>query len=523
MSSYLLPYAQGTISVENGSTAVVGAGTAWTNEALPGDWIFIDGERYTVAAVGGNTGLTLLEDYAGSTDSGISYAIHRVSRGWGDASSNNLRLAQIFSAVQRGFSMTSMTAVEIGDGPHEFIVPSGMPILPGARVLISSRADPSTHWILGLVTAYEGQTLTVAEESVGTGSGDSRSDWNINIAGARGPIGAAVAVPGSTTVGNLAGWNDASGGALTDLGSRTSLMAGPWFASTDVASAATCNIGAAPTQAVMITGTTTITSLGTVANICRIVRFAGALTLTHNGTSLILPGAVNTTTIAGETAIFASDASGNWRAVAYPPRWRPATDSVAGAVELSTDGEAITGTDTIRAITPANLAAVLLDILGGGTTGQALVKASDDPLDLVWVDTEAIEFGSWTPTIYGATTAGTQAYTVQYGAYEKRGNKVHAWGYAKLSSKGGTMAGSVMIGGLPYAMRNVANEYPISTVVVSNLDLAGSDRTPYALVLANTDTILMGQQGDNIGTAVFSAAAVGDSTGIFIDVTYYAA
>lgn len=189
MSAYLLPYTQGTISVENGSTAVVGAGTAWTNEALPGDWIFIGGERYTVATVGGNTGLTLLEDYAGSTDTGLSYEIHRVSRGWGDASSNNLRLAQIFTAVQRGFSMTSMTEVEIGDGPHELVVPSGMPILPGARVLISSRADPDTHWILGLMTAYEGQTLTVAEESVGTGSGDSRSDWNINIAGSPGPQG----------------------------------------------------------------------------------------------------------------------------------------------------------------------------------------------------------------------------------------------------------------------------------------------------------------------------------------------
>ncbi len=84
-------------------------------------------------------------------------------------------------------------------------------------------------------------------------------------------------------------------------------------AQVDVASAATCNIGAATAQRVRVTGTTTITSFGTVANELRFVTFAGALTLTHNGTSLILPAAANIATAAGDTAIFASDGSGYWR------------------------------------------------------------------------------------------------------------------------------------------------------------------------------------------------------------------
>ena len=82
----------------------------------------------------------------------------------------------------------------------------------------------------------------------------------------------------------------------------------------DIASAATTDIGAATGNYVDVTGTTTITALGTVqAGSMRIVRFTGALTLTHNATSLILPGAVNITTVAGDTAQFISLGSGNWQ------------------------------------------------------------------------------------------------------------------------------------------------------------------------------------------------------------------
>ncbi|MFA7301861.1 MAG: hypothetical protein WC069_06145, partial [Candidatus Shapirobacteria bacterium] len=53
-------------------------------------------------------------------------------------------------------------------------------------------------------------------------------------------------------------------------------------------SSGTTSIGAATGQFVDVTGTTTITSLGTAtAGITRKVRFTGALTLTHNATSLI--------------------------------------------------------------------------------------------------------------------------------------------------------------------------------------------------------------------------------------------
>lgn len=81
----------------------------------------------------------------------------------------------------------------------------------------------------------------------------------------------------------------------------------------DVASAATTDIGAASSDKVRITGTTTITSFGTaVAGARRKIRFAGALTLTHNATSLILPGNANIVTKADDTCEAISLGSGNW-------------------------------------------------------------------------------------------------------------------------------------------------------------------------------------------------------------------
>ena len=87
---------------------------------------------------------------------------------------------------------------------------------------------------------------------------------------------------------------------------------------TDIASAATTDIGAATGNFVDVTGTTTITALGTIqAGTRRIVRFTGALILTHNATSLILPTGANITTAAGDTATFISLGSGNWICANY--------------------------------------------------------------------------------------------------------------------------------------------------------------------------------------------------------------
>ncbi len=91
-------------------------------------------------------------------------------------------------------------------------------------------------------------------------------------------------------------------------------------ASSTIASASTTDLSTINEAFITVSGVTTITAFGTLtAGMWKWLRFSGALTLTHNGTSLILPGAANITTVAGDTALFKSEGSGNWRCYAYLP------------------------------------------------------------------------------------------------------------------------------------------------------------------------------------------------------------
>ncbi|UYQ70959.1 hypothetical protein OF122_12915 [Pelagibacterium flavum] len=89
-----------------------------------------------------------------------------------------------------------------------------------------------------------------------------------------------------------------------------------WTSEGTIASAATCDIGAEAEEFLNVTGTTTITSFGTVrAGTKRTLLFASALTITHNATSLILASGENFVTAAGDILTFISEGGGNWRQI----------------------------------------------------------------------------------------------------------------------------------------------------------------------------------------------------------------
>lgn len=165
----------------------------------------------------------------------------------------------------------------------------------------------------------------------------------------------------------------------------------------NIASATTTDLSAATGNYVNITGTTTITGLGTIAaGKLRFVTFTGILTLTHNATSLILPGAANITTAAGDAAIFVSLGSGNWKCIVYTEAagGTPGTLGVpqGGTGQVSfTLGNILTGngTSALGSFAPgagvvtflttpssANLAAAVTDETGSG----ALVFANTPTL-----------------------------------------------------------------------------------------------------------------------------------------------
>jgi hypothetical protein len=73
------PYSEGTISVTNGSTAVLGTGTDWTTSVDAGMLLQIGSERvYVVQSVNSATSLTLGDPYEGATGSGKTYSANTI-------------------------------------------------------------------------------------------------------------------------------------------------------------------------------------------------------------------------------------------------------------------------------------------------------------------------------------------------------------------------------------------------------------------------------------------------------------
>lgn len=69
-------YRIGTVAVTNGSKNVTGTGTAWVNNVQPGDaFIGPDGVYNEVDLVGSNTSITLVDNFGGTTASGVAYKI----------------------------------------------------------------------------------------------------------------------------------------------------------------------------------------------------------------------------------------------------------------------------------------------------------------------------------------------------------------------------------------------------------------------------------------------------------------
>jgi len=90
-----------------------------------------------------------------------------------------------------------------------------------------------------------------------------------------------------------------------------------WSKGADIASAAALSPGTDGNY-FDVTGTTSITSINALA-VGTVIKlhFDAALTLTHHATDLILPGAANITTAAGDEAEFIEYATGDWRCINY--------------------------------------------------------------------------------------------------------------------------------------------------------------------------------------------------------------
>lgn len=223
----------------------------------------------------------------------------------GDASGDTITVNAATASIPNGLNIGSnnlyLSGTKVGIGTATL----GAELLTVAGVIYSTAGgikfpDGTTQTTATGATSPGGSNTQVQFNDSGVFGGDSGLTFNktTNALTVGGLLTAAGATLSSTLTMSAAAIN----GAVR----------------VDVASAATTAIGGAASNYVRITGTTTITGLGTVASgVYRDVVFAGALILTHSAALLLPNNGNNITTATNDRAGFVSDGSGNWTCLWY--------------------------------------------------------------------------------------------------------------------------------------------------------------------------------------------------------------
>jgi len=217
-----------------------------------------------------------------------------------------------------------------------------------------------------------------------------------------------------------------------------------WDKGGDVASAAMLLLGTDGNY-FDITGTDGITSVhqlavgGNHVQVGTITRlhFDGVCAITHNATSLVLLGAANITTAAGDELTFVCFDSTNqyWRCVCHT--------SLTGQVSIPK-----------------------INLPGGQIVFPAAQNPSAGANTL-----DDYEEKSWTPDLqFGGAKVGI-TYTLQGGQYTKIGRVVCLTGAITLSSKGSSN-GNASIEGLPFTSLNDDGAYSTANIRIINISFA---------------------------------------------------
>lgn len=244
---------------------------------------------------------------------------------------------------------------------------------------------------------------------------------------------------------------------------------------TDITAAATTSISAATGEVVDVThasGTVAISALGTVqAGSSRTVRFqvsGGTLTLTHNATSLILPGGADITVADDDVAEFVSLGSGNWYCKTY-------TRANGSSIRSLTSGTAIattSGTSHDFTDIPSWVKRITIGVSGVSTNGTSVI--------LVQIgDSGGVETTSYlgSGAAIAAGSVGQAQFTTGFGtedagqaAYVRNGNCVlvlvdaatNTWSFS--SNLGASNTSRMMFGAGSKALSATLDRVRITTV-----------------------------------------------------------
>ena len=172
----------------------------------------------------------------------------------------------------------------------------------------------------------------------------------------------------------------------------------------------------------------------------------------------------------------------------------------------------LTGAQTVAGVKTFSSQPVMSAGVSLGSNGQivfpATQNASSDANTL-----DDYEEGTFTPTVFGTTTAGTASYSNQYGRYTKIGNRV----FFDLSVywSGGTGSGSLRITGLPFTSAGGGN----CMVGCDNLALTASNFTSFAQV--QSSSVYMEIYQVPVGGGGLTNVAYDAAANVWISGTYF--
>ena len=130
-------------------------------------------------------------------------------------------------------------------------------------------------------------------------------------------------------------------------------------------------------------------------------------------------------------------------------------------------------------------------ILGNGTSAVQFVAPSTSGNVLTsngttWTSAALSTSGTFTPTVFGTSTAGTATYSLQSGNYQRIANVVF---YSlTIVWSGHTGTGNMRFGGLPFT--SAAGSGPMAPVYYDGIAV-GAGKSGIAQVIAGTDTMAM--------------------------------
>jgi hypothetical protein len=194
----------------------------------------------------------------------------------------------------------------------------------------------------------------------------------------------------------------------------------------------------------------------------------------------------------------------------------------SGAVTIT--APAVAGTPTLTLPTTTGTLATLTTPSFGTTIGVGGATASASGSGISFPATQSAssdantlddyEEGTFTPTIFGASTAGSTTYSFQNGIYTKIGRVVYFFVDVQWTAQSGT--GDLTMGGLPFTCGSSIGQNNYSP---NNLALSANHYTSLAQVNSSATTVNFYQ--NQTGGSALTSVPVDSSARIWMGGCYF--